>query len=898
MSEETRIEKKRRATGAIIASNLRGNYCHYLSFLVVFTVFLAVMVAEQIEPFGGKSLTLVDSLHQYIPFYSEYRDKLLTGRGLSYSFNVALGSNFSSLFAYYLSSPFNIILLLVPKRAIIAVVNLTMAVKVSLAALFMSVLLVNYNKKKRIQDPLVIGIAVSYALSNYMIGYFWNTMWLDAIMVFPLIILGFKRMEDEKKPLLYTLTLAYALFCNYYIAYMICAFLVLWFLFYEHKGFKAFFINGLRFALYSVTAACLAACVLIPAFLGIRATAAGSPTTTAYKSGLGKLFGLPKHEWYGSIWKLLKQQLFMSKPITNQTFDGGVNLYCGMIVILTTALYLIGAKTKLWQKLRYAVLLSFLMVSFNETTLNYIWHGMHDQYGIPNRFSFLFIFVLLFAAYEMLSQIPKTHPWFVIFSMIPAAVYVFVLKVKNENAVSKGVMIGSVICLIVYALILMLATTQLLKKKLYRWVMSIAIVAEIVVNGVFGFSEIGYADYAGKYSTLPEMQATVDYMKKTAQEKGQTFYRAEVMKHRVLDEVTFYNLPSVSTFNSTVGGDIVELMGRIGFYTGANEFLYMGSTPFTNSILGVRYVLERQDDLNNFSFNYSDNPAGVVIYENPCPLSIGFAVDEAVRNWDSYPGTPIKRQQELAYDMTGQPAFFNVVYPDLTFSSDNMDIGEPSRDVTVTPQNSGAADFTMSFTAQEDGDYYINCRGNYITKIRFYVDGKPIAYDRYQVQIFHLGYLTAGQKVNVQYEYDDLKIEPVVAHFEIAIFDRAEYQKTYEKLAEHQLQVETFEDGHVKGTIDMPLGKTLFTSIPYDKGWKLTVDGKDAEYYKFGGALIGIDLAPGTHEIELKYTPPGKKLGWLLTVLAILFLVLRAVLPPIFQKNKIKNLDSADIKYY
>lgn len=40
------------------------------------------------------------------------------------------------------------------------------------------------------------------------------------------------------------------------------------------------------------------------------------------------------------------------------------------------------------------------MMSFNNILLNYIWHGFHDQYGIPNRFSFLFIFVLLTMGYE------------------------------------------------------------------------------------------------------------------------------------------------------------------------------------------------------------------------------------------------------------------------------------------------------------------------------------------------------------------------------------------------------------------------------------------------------------------------------------------------------------------
>lgn len=47
------------------------------------------------------------------------------------------------------------------------------------------------------------------------------------------------------------------------------------------------------------------------------------------------------------------------------------------------------------------------MMSFNNTLLNYIWHGFHDQYGIPNRFSFLFIFILLSMGYEAIANTDK-----------------------------------------------------------------------------------------------------------------------------------------------------------------------------------------------------------------------------------------------------------------------------------------------------------------------------------------------------------------------------------------------------------------------------------------------------------------------------------------------------------
>ena len=106
--------------------------------------------------------------------------------------------------------------------------------------------------------------------------------------------------------------------------------------------------------------------------------------------------------------------------------------------------------------------------------------------------------------------------------------------------------------------------------------------AEVSVNAVYGFLQNGYADLTGYYSTSPDVTEAYEAVEALAEESDAGFYRAELMDSTVLDEATWHNMPSVGTFCSTVLGEVVTTMGRIGFYTGANEFLYMGSTPFRN----------------------------------------------------------------------------------------------------------------------------------------------------------------------------------------------------------------------------------------------------------------------------------------------------------------------------
>ena len=88
-----------------------------------------------------------------------------------------------------------------------------------------------FSSKSKKQGLHVLMISMAYALSSYMVGYCWNVMWLDAIMIFPIVVMGLERLIDKKDGRLYCLALFYALYCNYYIAFMICIFAIIWYIF-------------------------------------------------------------------------------------------------------------------------------------------------------------------------------------------------------------------------------------------------------------------------------------------------------------------------------------------------------------------------------------------------------------------------------------------------------------------------------------------------------------------------------------------------------------------------------------------------------------------------------------------------------------------------------------------
>ncbi|MBR3832916.1 MAG: YfhO family protein [Lachnospiraceae bacterium] len=845
-----------------IKQHLIDNSVCYISFGVVAVVMLGVCIASGIMPFGTRALTLVDSLHQYVPFFAEYREKLINEGSLFYSWNIALGSNFLSLTSYYLSSPFNFLVILFSKENIPWAMCLIMCLKVCLSAYTMAYFLSNKGEKKD-KSFYIIPIAVAYALNNYVIGYYWNIMWIDCILIFPIIILGFQKLMEDRDPRMYTLSMFYALYCNYYIGFMICVFMVVWFFVYSHKTIKKFFLDGINFAIYSLASGGMAAFLLIPAYKGIMSTASASAK-------------LPKWVWYGNPFDQLKKQFFWTDAITNQTFDGGINLYCGVFAIFAVFLYLLADDIKLWEKIKRILLLVFLGMSFNNELLNFIWHGFHNQYGIPNRFSFVFIFVLLLMAYDVLKVFKKQHVLMVVSAGMFAGSYVLLIKLKSSGV--EPINLWTTLGLIgVYTVICALGASKKLKKDMFAYVLSSVCILELVACGVFNLAANGYADISKYYSSTPEVTAANQEVERLAQEDEAGFYRAELMDSTVLNEVTWHHMPSVGTFCSTVLGENVTTMGRLGFYTGANEFLYMGSTPFTNSLFNVRYLLHREGDLNNFDFDFVKEVEGVGIYENPYPLSLGFAVSNNVKQYDRDTGLPLANQANLASYMTGTENFFTNQFPSLLVSSDTMNVSVSGNTITYEPYNNGSASFMVNFAIDTPGDYYVNCRGNSISKIRFYIDGEELSCDRYMWQIFHLGQLEAGQQIHIEYIYNSLSSAGSASLY-MATYDEEKYSYTHEILSKNQLKVEEFEDGYVYGTIDMPERETMFTSIPYDKGWKILVDGEEVEYYAIGKAFIGVDMTPGTHTVEMIYIPVGLKLGIIISVGAWLILMLGVIL--------------------
>ena len=874
-------------------SNARHNYIYFWIALVITISFGIVWGVNKIYPFEKHSLIIVDGVHQYIPFFSEYYEKIRNGESLLYSFHVGMGNNFLSLFTYYLAGPLNLLVLLFPKEKLYFSMGLLVYLKILLAGLFFAYYLIHRpeDKKKeekhqtmdliqsRKKEFYIAGFSLAYALSSYCMGYYWNIMWLDAVYILPLVILGMERLMKEKKIALYVITLAYCLYCNYYMGFMVCLFLVFFFFTFKPSSIKEFILNGLRFAVSSLLGGGISAVLLLPAYWGIMMTSSGETITSK----------IPEWKWYGSIKETLVSQLAFHMPITTDPFDGKANLYCSVIVLFLVPMFLLKRKTSWYRKITITALILFFYASYENELLNYIWHGFHNQYGIPNRMVFLCNFLLLMVGYEVVKERKKV-PWYGYgFGLLFSTGLILYLWKENPTAKST-IFIISLAMVLVYLILFSVAKLKKMKNMVFSILLTILLSLEVAGFGVAGILNCGYSN-AEKYEKKEGLEAAKSYIKQGLKDD---FYRAELNVSKYLDEGTYHNLNCISLFGSTADADTIRTLGKLGFYTATNEHLYRGATQFTDSILGVRYTLKRGEDSHRNTFSMVENFESVEVYENQYPLALGFKVSPDIRYFDKGVGTVFDVQNQLSEKMTREdsPIFTTVDYDSTLELSDNVTTeSKGGTHYSFEKSDTKEAFITMQIRIEEDMDLYIYPSGTSLNEIVVWLDSELISSGRLFLQCVYIGRVEAGQLLTVKFKMKENGENSGYVRTRMVKYNQENFEKHYEILCENQLSVKQQDANILECTSQDKEGGLYFTSIPYDDGFKVTVNGETQDTKILADAFLGFELEPleegqEEHKIVIKFVPVGLKEGIIISISSILIFILILCLKRIQNKEK------------
>ena len=195
---------------------------YIFSFLIPIVIFLIAGTFFHLYPFGDIGVLTIDGASQHPGLGSYFREVLLGNASLFYSFKGGLGYNFYSTAAYYLFSPLHVLSIFFKTENIQYFYALSVLLKFGLCGLSMFTFL-KYRTGDKFSSLL---LSVCYSLMAYHILYFSNYMWIDGVIMLPLVMLGIEKLLAKESNLYYLITLSASIIFNFYIGYMTCIFAV------------------------------------------------------------------------------------------------------------------------------------------------------------------------------------------------------------------------------------------------------------------------------------------------------------------------------------------------------------------------------------------------------------------------------------------------------------------------------------------------------------------------------------------------------------------------------------------------------------------------------------------------------------------------------------------------
>lgn len=855
-----------------------------LSGFITCVIMAVLLYMNGFAPFGDKSLAGQDANIQYLDFYSYLKDVADGKNSILYSFGKTLGGTNIAVFSYYLSSPFMLLSLLFKKAQMNAFFNINVTLKLTTASMtFCYFLLKRFEKK--IDDKcrlfFVIALSVAYSLSQYSIAQSSNIMWLDGVYMLPLILLGVYRIVQGKKNsgLKLAVAVGYSIFVNWYIAGINCVFSGIWFLFeyalscLENKqknlAIKNFIITSVRYILYMLLGVMLSACVFLPTIKALGNSSRGelnlSKFFTEYFSG--NIFSTLQNYSYGAI-----------------SNKGSVALFCGCLTLIGAVCFFVNRYERIEKKIILGIMafLGLMCYYFEPLTMVFSLFKVVSSYWY--RYSHIGIFILLFIsasyyiAYDKSRNIYLPCKSGVAIALLLLALD-YVHPVNDSDQTYLTVVMFSIMGLCI-SLLLKNSAADCNKRNIKMCFISVALICLCVIDYSYNASLLmdicSVSDVDEYYEYVTDQQKQIDQTKSY----DDSIYRMTQTSTRNMydngltanyNEALAFGYWSISGYTSSPDDNQRNFLQRLGYRkNGENMCIVDTSILGADSLLGVKYVMSSYDINGLVKVSDIDTYNGKAVYENPYSLPMAFVYSGSTENATSDKEDPFEYQNSLYRELTGNDSD---VYEELEYTVDASDAGNVYN-ISV-PEGNYAVYGDIPWFGWPEVTLDVN--GSYTTPYACWLSES----------VFYIPTGLDDTSANVTLNTDKLySIDSENVSFYALNLDTLAMMS--EKLRNGIPDEYDISNGHIKVNVTgASSDQKLFLSVPYDKGWTVTRNGKKIEVTDdmlVGDCLYSISLVDGDNDIELIYHVQGLNTGIIISLISILIIIVLIVMGR--RKNK------------
>jgi len=836
-----------------------------LAFIIPFVLMTAAFALMKVAPFGDKQILVTDLWQQYYPFLVDFQDKLKNGESLFWSWTQGGGVNYFALMSYYLAGPVNFLTALVPANWLREFLMFSVAARVACAGMFMAVFLRGVYKR---DDISLVIFGCCFSFCAFFMGYYWNTIWLDAVCLTPLVALGTVKLLAEGRFRLYTVTLAVSLLANYYIGLFTCIFVLLLFIVYHivhWEGLPAFGRNLLRTGVFSLIAIGMTAFFLLPAYFALGNTHAADSTFPAnFAINIGEtndLMGV-----LSAMRRVASNFLTFAEPSTAAA-EALPNIACGTASIVFGLLFFTDRKISVRERAVTISLIVFMLLSCVIRQLDYIWHGFHFTNMVPYRFTYLISFLLVAAAFRAFERLDRLSPRRILLAAgVTALLILCGIGVQRTAALTGTAVLAAVLYILLY-----LHSRQVLPRKWLLRLLAVLVIAESGVTAYIGVKTTRVTSMEN-YPRGEEVTADVIAHMKALERDTPEIWRAEVTSIQTLNDASLNGYNGLTMFSSMANEQITgfyENFGMMGARRG-NRYGYAESSPVANTFLNLKYLIARDGGYSNtYDLTEVYKNADEILLRNEHYIPMGFMVNSSLSGWEAEDGgeyNPFDRQNEFFRLATG---IEEDVYSPLDVVSQGhsdhadfpvykADYGKYTYDYT---EYDGVPKLKWNYEAPQDGIYcmYVDIDGSERAAIAANDSAREPTYNIKRPYIACIGLFHKGDKISVSSELE--KGASGSATLYVNLFHEDVFERGYAVISRDVMKTTAYTGNSLEGTIDVKESGLFYTSIPYEEGWTAMVDGEKADITPVGGALLAFQLPVGTHSIELTFCPRGFQAG-------------------------------------
>lgn len=823
---------------------------------------IAIILAMKGIWWGSKTSILAsDAFHQYVIFNQVLRNTLHGDGSLFYTFTSGLGLNFYALSSYYLGSILSPLAYFFDLKSMPDALYLFTLLKFGLTGLSTYLSLSTIYKK--LQPILALLLATSFSLMSFSTSQLEINTWLDTFILVPLILLGLHRIIERKGRVLYFVSLTFLFIQNYYFGYMTALFLTIWFLVQLSWNVKERIDSLLDFTVVSLLAGLSSMIMLLPTYLDLK----------THGEKLTQIVNLKtENSWYLD---LFAKQLVGSYDTTK--FGAIPMIYVGLFPLLFALIFFTLKSIKCQVKISYALLLAIIIASFYLQPLDLFWQGMHAPNMFLHRYAWIFSLTIIYMAAETLTRLTELHfyGYFLpLLLLITGFGATFFFHDHYEFLTAIHFLL-SLEFLIAYGILLFALRKKGMKVKIFSVVSLSFVLFELCLNTNYQIDDLSTEWHFPSRDNYEQNLTDIDTLVTYAKSKNPEFYRTERLFPQTGNDSMKYNYNGISQFSSIRNRASSSTLDKLGFRSdGTNLNLrYQNNTILADSLFALRYNLVG-GDVSKFGFSPVHSSGQYFLYENAYSLPLAILTAEVYKDV-KFSNLTLDNQSNFVNQLAGLDLqYYYSLEPINLENGDRLNnritVSKTEEDEIprinyslLVPANTQLYVNIPNISFTSDSSKNVQFTVNNVTK-NFTLDNTFSLFDAGYIENEQLVTLTMSFPNNSQVSFDTPQFYRL---------DTAAYQVAMDKLKGQDVHVTT-KGNKISIDYKSDADASLLLTLPYDKGWSASQDGKVLPIKKAQNGFMKIDIPKGNGTIRLSFIPQGFVIGSYCFIAGILLFVL------------------------